>query len=123
VNMGQILQDSAAQLFRLHGYQVTLSRPTDSNGATYDPATGGMVNPETPKPLTWNGVGFFTSYRVDDIGDTSIKTDDRKLLLQAKGLVRPPEINDLVDSEVTILNVEKVRSGATTTHYVCQTRG
>lgn len=123
MNMGQVLQDSAAQLFRLHGYQVKLSRPTDSNGATYDPATGGMVNPDTPEPLKWNAVGFFTNYRVDDISDTSIKTDDRKLLLQAKGLVRPPEINDLVDSEVTILNVEKVRSGATITHYVCQTRG
>ena len=121
MSIGQALQNSAAQLFALHGYAVTLSRPGGSDGATYDPATGTMTGGAgTPD---WTGVGFFTSYRANDISDSSIRTDDRKLLLQAKGLTRPPKINDLVDSTVTIINFELVRSGSSITHYVCQTRG
>jgi len=121
MSIGALMQQSAAQLFALHGAKVTLSRPDDTNGAAYNPTTGRMENPESS--LTWTGVGFFSRYRVEDIDESSIKTGDRKLLLQAKGLKRAPQINDTVDSTLTILDVKQVRSGSTITHYVCRTRG
>jgi hypothetical protein len=121
MSIGAALQQSVAQLFALHGYAVTLSRPDDTDGSTYDPTTGGMITP-TGIP-DWTGVGFFTDFSKEEIGNSSVKTDDRKLLLQAKGLAREPKINDLVDSTVTIMSVKRVRSGASVTHFVCQTRG
>lgn len=118
---GTALRQSAARLFRLHGYDVTITRPDDTRGATYDPTTGEMTGASSP--LSWTGRGFFADFSTEDLSDRSIKTGDRKLLLQAQGLERAPEINDLVDSEVTIMDVKRVRSGATITHYVCRTRG
>lgn len=121
MTLGAALQQSAAQLFALHGYEVTLSRPDDTNGSTYDPTTGGMIDPDAT--LTWTATGFFVEFKTEEIDGTSIRTGDRKLLVQAKGLVRPPEINDLVDSTLTILDVKQVRSGPFITHYSCPVRG
>lgn len=121
MTMGAALQQSAAQLFALHGYEVTLSRPDDTNGSTYDPTTGGMIDPSAT--LTWTGRGLFVSYETRENDASSIKTGDRVLLLQAKGLERPPRINDIVDSTVTILDVKQVKSGAFVTHYSCPVRG
>lgn len=115
------LQASAAALFRTHGYVVTLSRPAASDGATYDFSTGGMTGGDSTPD--WTGVGFFSSFKVEDIDGATIKVGDRKLLLQAQGLEREPKINDMVDSEVKILDVKRVRSKSIVTHFVCQVRG
>jgi len=121
MSMGLALQNSAAQLFALHGYTVTLSRPDDTNGSTYDPTTGGMITPDAA--LTWTAIGLFVDFQDREIDGSSIRVGDRKLLIQAKGLVRPPKINDIVDSTVSILDVKQVKSGEYITHYSCPTRG
>jgi hypothetical protein len=115
------LQASVGALLRVHGVQVTLSRPAASDSASYDYDTGTMTGPAgTPD---WTGIAYFSDYKAEDVDETSIRTGDRKMILKAKGLERPPEINDVVDSSLKIIDVKRVRSGQTTIHYVCKTRG
>ena len=112
------LHKDVQQLMRTHGYAVTFTRP--QSGGSYDPATGTVTG---GTELTWAGRGVFTNFREEDVDNTSIMTDDRKLLLQAVGLIREPETGDVVDGTVQVLNVRKIQSGSTLIAYVLQTRG
>ena len=112
------LHKDVQQLMRTHGYAVTFKRP--QSGGSYDPVTGKVAG---GTELTWTGVGVFTNFREEDVDGTSILTDDRKLLLQAVGLEREPDVGDIVDDTVQVLNVRKMQSGSTVIAYVLQTRG
>lgn len=85
------LHKDVQQLITTHGYEVSFSRA--QSGGSYDTATGTITGGTT---LTWTGRGVFINYMDEDVNGTSITTDDRKLLLQAVGLTRAPEINDLI---------------------------
>lgn len=85
------LHKDVQRLLGTHGYAVSFSRA--QSGGTYDPATGDVTGGTT---LTWTGRGVFVNYMDEDVNGTSITTDDRKLLLQAVGLDRAPEVGDLV---------------------------
>lgn len=112
------LHKDVQQLITTHGYEVSFSRA--QSGGSYDPSTGTITGGTT---LTWTGRGVFINYMDEDVNGTSITTDDRKLLLQAVGLTRAPEVGDLVDSAVQVLDVRKIQSGSTVVGYVCQVRG
>lgn len=85
------LHKDVKQLITTHGYDVSFSRA--QSGGSYDTSTGTITGGST---LTWSGRGVFINYMDEDVNGTSITTDDRKLLLQAVGLTREPEIGDLV---------------------------
>jgi len=112
------LHRDVAQLLSTHGYTVDFSRA--QSGGTYDTSTGTMTGGST---LTWSGVGVYINYTDQEINGTSITTDDRKLLLQAKDLTRAPENGDLVDSELQVISTRTIKSGTTVIGYVCQVRG
>ena len=112
------LHKDVQQLMRTHGYTVTFNRV--QSGSSYDPVTGTMTGGST---VTWSGRGVYVNYMDEEVNGTSITTDDRKLLLQAVGLDRAPEVGDFVDDEVQVINVRKLQSGSTVVAYVCQVRG
>lgn len=112
------LHKDVQQLMSTHGYTVTFKRP--QSGGSYDPSTGTVTG---GTELTWNGIGVFTNFREEEVDGTSITTDDKKLLLQAVGLTREPEVGDTIDDTVQVLNVRKMQSGSTVIAYVLQTRG
>lgn len=112
------LHKDVKQLINTHGYDVSFSRA--QSGGAYDPSTGTVTGGTT---LTWTGRGVFINYMDEEVNGTSITTDDRKLLLQSVGLTRAPEVGDLVDSAVQVLDVRKIQSGSTVIAYICQVRG
>ena len=85
------LDRDVQRLLATHGYDISLKR-TNSGGA-YDTTTG-KVSGGTTISATVRGV--FIDYRESDIDGTSILADDRKLLLQARGLAMTPETGDVV---------------------------
>lgn len=112
------LDKDVQRLIDTHGYLVAFTRPR--SGAAYDAATGTMSGGSS---LVWSGLGVFVNYVDADIDGTSITFDDRKLLLQAVDLDRAPEVSDIVDGTLQIVNVRKIQSGETVVAYVCQVRG
>ena len=116
--MATRLHKDVQRLLGTHGYSVTFSRV--GAGGSYNATTGKVSGGST---LTWSGRGVFVNYREEDVDGSSITTDDRKLLLQAVGLTREPEVGDFVDSTVQVLNVQKLQSGSTVIAYMLQTRG
>jgi hypothetical protein len=112
------LHKDVQRLLNTHGYAVSFSRA--QSGGTYDPATGDVTGGST---LTWTGRGVFINYMDEDVNGTSITTDDRKLLLQAIGLDRAPEVGDIVTGVGQVLDVRTLLSGTTTIAYICQVRG
>ena len=112
------LHKDVQQLIATHGYDVSFDRV--QSGGSYDPATGTMTGGST---VSWTGRGVYVNYMDEEVNGTSIATDDRKLLLQAVGLTRAPEVGDFVDDEVQVINVRKLQSGSTVVAYVCQVRG
>jgi hypothetical protein len=112
------LHKDVKQLIKTHGYAVSFSRVQASG--TYDPASGTVTGGST---LTWSGRGVFVNYMDEDVAGTSITTDDRKLLLQADGLPRAPEVSDLVTGVGKVMDVRTIQSGATVVAYICQVRG
>ena len=116
--MAMRLHKDVQQLMSTHGYSVTFKRP--QSGGSYDPSTGTVTG---GTELTWAGTGVFVNFREEEVDGTSILTDDRKLLLQAVGLTRAPEVGDTIDDTVQVLNVRKLLSGSTVVAYVLQTRG
>ena len=112
------LDRDVQRLLTTHGYDLSLKR-TNSGGA-YDTTTG-KVSGGTTISATVRGV--FIDYRESDIDGTSILADDRKLLLQARGLTMAPETGDVLDDDVQIVSVRTIKSGDTVIAYTCQTRG
>jgi len=112
------LDRDVQQLMRTHGYTVNFSR--DQDGGTYDPATGTITGGST---LTWTETGVYVNYMDLDIDGTSVTADDQKLLMQAKGLAREPEVGDFLDDDLRVINVRKIQSGSTVIAYTCQVRG
>lgn len=112
------LDRDVQRLIATHGYTLALKRT--NSGGTYSTATGKVSGGET---LTEDVRGVFINYMEREIDGTSILTDDRKLLLQARGMTMVPETGDLIDDEVKIITVRKILSGTTLIAYVCQTRG
>jgi hypothetical protein len=112
------LHKDVKQLITTHGYEVSFSRA--QSGGSYDTTTGTITGGST---LTWSGRGVFINYMDEDVNGTSITTDDRKLLLQAVGLDRAPEVADLVVGVGQVLDVRTIQSGFTVIAYVCQVRG
>lgn len=112
------LHKDVQQLLKTHGYAVSFSR--ERAGGSYDPETGTVTGGST---LTWTGRGVFINYMDEDVAGTAITTDDRKLLLQAIGLARAPEIADIVVGVGQVLDVRTLQSGTTVIAYVCQVRG
>ena len=106
------------QLLKRHGYAVSFQRV--QSGGSYDPATGDVTGGIT---LTWSGRGVYINYMDEDVNGTSITTDDRKLLLQADGLIRAPEVGDIAVGVGQVLDVRTLLSGTTTIAYICQVRG
>ena len=112
------LHKDVKQLIKTHGYAVAFSR-AQANG-TFDTTTGTVTGGST---LTWSGRGVFVNYMDEDVAGTSITTDDRKLLLQADGLLRAPEVSDMVTGVGQVMDVRTIQSGATVVAYICQVRG
>lgn len=111
-----MLRDDVAILLAEHGKTMTVTR---LSGSTYNPATGTM-SAGTAQSFTIQGV--FINYNEEQINGTTIRADDRKLLIQAKGLATAPLIGDRVEG-VEILTVRRLESAATTIAFACQTRG
>jgi hypothetical protein len=112
------LHKDVKQLLKTHGYAVAFSRV--QSGGAFDPATGTVTGGST---LTWSGRGVFINYMDEDVAGTSITTDDRKLLLQADGLPRAPEVSDMVTGVGQVMDVRTIQSGAIVVAYICQVRG
>jgi len=112
------LHKDVKQLLKTHGYAVSFQRV--QSGGSFDPATGTVTGGET---LTWSGRGVYINYMDQEVNGTSITTDDRKLLLQADGLIRAPEPGDIAVGVGQVLDVQTIQSGATVVAYVCQVRG
>lgn len=112
------LHKDVKQLLRTHGYAVSFQRV--QSGGSYDPATGDVTGGTT---LTWSGRGVYINYMDEDVNGTSITTDDRKLLLQAVGLTRAPEVGDIAVDVGQVLDVQTIQSGTIVVAYVCQVRG
>lgn len=111
-----MLRDDVAILLAEHGKTMTVTRIASS---TYNPATG-VMSAGTTQTYTIRGV--FINYNEEQINGTTIRADDRKLLIQAKGLTATPQIGDRVEG-VEILTVRRLESAATTIAFTCQTRG
>lgn len=116
--MATRLHKDVKRLIGTHGYAVSFSRA--QSGGSYDTETGIVTGGEE---LAWGGRGVFVNYRDEEVDGTSITTDDRKLLLQAVDLSTEPEVGDIIDSTVQVLNVQKLQSGSTVIGYMLQTRG
>ena len=85
------LDRDVQRLLTTHGYDLSLKRT--NNGGSYNTATG-KVSGGTASIATVRGV--FIDYRESDIDGTSILADDRKLLLQARGLTITPKTGDVL---------------------------
>ena len=112
------LDRDVARLIDRYGYGLTLKRT--NSGGTYNAATGTFGGGST---LTEAVRGVFVNYMEEDIDGTSILADDRKLLLQARGMTLTPESGDTLEDTVQIVNVRTIKAGETVIAYVCQTRG
>ena len=112
-----LLADDIAFLLDEHGYDVTVSRESDES---YNPETGEFES----TTLTGTIRGVFINYEQDYINNTTILADDRKLLIQAKGIEMVPKMGDVLDGDVQIVGpVRKIQSGDTVIAYTAQTRG
>ncbi len=111
-----MLDDDIAYLLDEHGVDLTLTRIA---GSAYDPSTG-LMGAGSTQTFTIRGV--FINYREEQIDNTSIRADDRKLLIRGKGLTTAPKIKDRVGG-VEILDVRRIQTGTTIVGYACQTRG
>ena len=85
------LDRDVQRLLATHGYTLSLKRT--NSGGSYSTATGKVSGGDT---LLEDVRGVFIDYRESDIDGTSILADDRKLLLQARGLTLAPETGDVV---------------------------
>jgi hypothetical protein len=112
------LDRDVKKLIDRYGYDITLSRT--NVGGTYSTTTG-KVGSGSTTTATLRGV--FVNYEQEDIDGTSVLADDRKLLVQARGLNVAPKKGDLVAGDVQIVSVRTIKAGATTIAYVCQARG
>lgn len=112
------LDRDVEKLIDRFGYDIVLKRTND--GGSYDPATGTVTAGET---TTATVRGVFINYNERDVDGTSVLMDDRKLLLQARGLTMVPETGDTLDDEVQIISVRTIKAGSTVIAYTCQTRG
>ena len=112
------LDRDVERLLKTHGYDISLTR--SNVDGSYDTSTG-KVSGGTTTSATVRGV--FIDYRESDIDGTSILADDRKLLLQARGLELTPENGDALDGDVQVISVRTIKSGSTIVAYTCQTRG
>lgn len=116
--MATRLDKDVQQLLARHGYDVEIVRVND--GGSYDTSTGTFSGGTTTSE-TFRGV--FVNYKEEDIDGTAVEADDRKLLLQARNATMVPDVGDVVDDEVSLVNVRRIKSGETTIAYICQTRG
>jgi len=112
------LDRDVQQLMRTHGYTVNFSR--DQDGGTYDTTSGKVTGGST---LTWTETGVYVNFKDEDVDGTAITADDQKLLMQAEGLTREPEVGDFLDDDLRVINVRKIKSGSTVIAYTCQVRG
>jgi hypothetical protein len=112
------LDRDVEKLIDRYGYDLTLRRT--AVGGAYNTTTGAVTGGTT---TTASVRGVFVNYMERDIDGTSILADDRKLLLQARGLTVAPETGDTLDNDVQIISVRTIKAGATVVAYVCQTRG
>jgi len=85
------LDRDVQRLLATHGYDLALSRT--NSGGTYDTTTGKITGGST---VTGTARGVFIDYMERDIDGTSILSDDRKLLLSARGMTIVPEKGDVV---------------------------
>ena len=126
--MLRAMQDEdIAFLMEDHGTDLTLTRA--GPGGTYDPATGaityptpGTGDPDPSVPLTYTIRGVFINYEEERINNTTIKADDRKLLIQALGIPVVPRIGDVAGGMTLIGPVRTIKSGDTVLAYTAQTR-
>lgn len=110
--------EDIAFLLDEHGYDLTLTR-AGSNG-TYDTATGTITGAGTPVTETVRGV--FIEYMAEYINNTTILSNDRKLLLRAKDIPVEPKLGDTVGDMKIVGPVRKIQSGDTVIAYTAQTR-
>ena len=120
-------EQDIAFLMEDHGTDLTLTRA--GPGGTYDPATGaityptpGTGDPDPSEPLTFTVRGVFINYEEERINNTTIKADDRKLLVQALDIPTVPVIGDVVADMTLVGPVRTIKSGDTVLAYTAQTR-
>lgn len=105
-----------------HGVSVTLRSRTTG---LYDPATG--VVSQTNSDATVKA--YFGNYMLNEVNGSTIIDGDRKVVvntLDTSGTaITEPEVDDLIIGEgdtVSIVSVQKIKSGSTVVCYVCQAR-
>ena len=114
------MQDEDVEILMAeHGYDLTLTRA--ASGGTYDAATGKITGATGAVTATVRGV--FIEYESQRINNTTILADDRKLLLQARGIPVVPQINDHVGDVRIVGPVRRIQSGDTVLAYTAQVRG
>lgn len=110
--------EDIAFLLDEHGYDLTLVQA--GSGGTYDTTTGAITGAGAPTSSTVRGV--FIEYMAEYINNTTILANDRKLLLQARGIPVEPRLGDTVDGLEIVGPVRKIQSGETVIAYTAQTR-
>lgn len=112
-----VLAEDVAFLLAEHGYDLTLTRQVPG---AYNPATG-LMGAATTATHTIRGV--FIAYEQEHINNTTILADDRKLLIQAKGIPVVPKMGDTIGDVQIVSPLRKFQSGDTVIAYTAQTRG
>ena len=111
-------EDDVAFLLAEHGYDLTLTRA--GSGGSYDAETGTITGGAAD--ATYSIRGVFIEYRAEQINNTTILANDRKLLIQAKGIPVAPQIGDNVGDVRIVGPVRKIQSGSTVLAYTAQVR-
>lgn len=120
---------SVTPLLQRQGRDVSIARASGDTG-TYDPATG-TYTPDTPlAAATMRGV--LINFQDDEVNETSILSQDRKLLLDATSDPFVPEPGDVIDGIVSggavtgglkIVRVRAIAPNGVPVAYTCQVRG
>lgn len=113
-----MLSDAVSSLLTKFGKTVTLVRT--QSGGTYNTTTGGIIGGST---LTWTGTGVFIYFREEQIDGTAVRRGDRRLLLEADGLDRAPEVGDVVDTVARVMAVRIFEPSGAVVAYDCHVRG
>lgn len=110
------------ETIREHGKPLTFN---SKSSVAYNPVTGGVA--ETSVPATV--LGYFYSYRSEDLDGQNVVFGDRKLALPTTDVlgvnILLPKRGDTFVGEgdkVTVVRVDKVMSGQNAVAYICQVR-
>ena len=111
------MTQTARRLLTKYGQPVTAVK---DNTSDVDPTTGTVT--ETPSDTTYQGYGYPSQFKDNQIDGTLIKRSDTRLIFATN---TTPEVNDIITiSGVThtALNVQKINAQGNNIVYIVQCR-